>query len=161
MIFNARRVSIGSVVTVSCPDAVEAAFERCGGRIRPCQSPYRPLESLTAEDFRPHVGGGFRLADEPVEWELIEVTAQKGSAQPGSRASFSVVFRGPRQPVLDQRIRRLEHDTMGVLELFLVPVGPDDAGMLYEAGVYVGAGVHLISRCTGPASSAVTNPSLA
>ena len=93
----------------------------------------RPLDSLTAEDFRPRVGGGFRLADEPVEWELIEVTAQEGSAQPGSRASFSVVFRGPRQPVLDQRIRRLEHDTMGVLELFLVPVGPDDAGMLYEA----------------------------
>lgn len=30
VIFNARRVSIGSVVTVSCPDAVEAAFERCG-----------------------------------------------------------------------------------------------------------------------------------
>ncbi|HXO10497.1 MAG TPA: hypothetical protein VN880_20805 [Solirubrobacteraceae bacterium] len=93
----------------------------------------RPLDALTAEDFRTHTGTAFRLADESVECELIEVTGQQASARPGSRAAFSVVLRGPRQPVLEQRIRRLEHDEMGVLEMFLVPIGPDDAGMLYEA----------------------------
>jgi len=93
----------------------------------------RPLDSLTAEDFRPHLSTAFRLMDESVECELIEVTAQEGSALAGSRVAFSVVFRGPPQPVLEQRIRRLEHDRLGVLELFLVPIGLDDTGMLYEA----------------------------
>jgi hypothetical protein len=93
----------------------------------------RPLHSLTAEDFRPHLGTGFRITHESVECELIEVKPQEGSARTGSRVAFSVVFRGPPQPVLEQRIRRLEHDRLGVLELFLVPIGPDDTGMLYEA----------------------------
>ena len=93
----------------------------------------RPLDSLTAADFRPHTGTMFRLADESVDCELIEVTGQEASAHPGTRAPFSVVLRGPPQPMLDQQIRRLEHDEMGVLELFLVPIGPDNAGMLYEA----------------------------
>jgi hypothetical protein len=88
---------------------------------------------LTAEDFRPHLGAGFRLADESAEFELLEVTERAGAARPGSRASFSVVFRGPAQPVLEQRIRRLEHDSMGALELFLVPIGRDAGGVLYEA----------------------------
>lgn len=93
----------------------------------------RSLDSLTAEDFRPHVGTGFRLTDVAGVCELVEVTAQQGSVRPGSRFAFSLVFRGPPQPVMEQRIRRLEHDGMGALELFLVPIGPDDAGMLYEA----------------------------
>lgn len=93
----------------------------------------RALDSLTAEDFRPHLGTGFRLADESIEFELVELTPHGGSARPGSRVAFSVVFRGPSQPVLEQRIRRLEHDRMGALELFLVPIGPDTTGMRYEA----------------------------
>jgi hypothetical protein len=92
-----------------------------------------PLDLLTAEDFRPHLGARFRLPQESVECELIELTEQEGSARSGSRKAFSVVFRGPAQPVLDQRIRRLEHDGIGALELFLVPIGLDSDGVLYEA----------------------------
>jgi hypothetical protein len=88
---------------------------------------------LTAEDFRPHLGTSFRLADKSAEFELLDVTEREGAAQPGSRLSFSVVFRGPSEPVLEQRIRRVEHDSIGVLELFLVPIGRDGGGVLYEA----------------------------
>jgi hypothetical protein len=35
--------------------------------------------------------------------------------------------------VLPQRIYRLEHEQMGPLELFIVPVGPDGDGLGYEA----------------------------
>jgi hypothetical protein len=55
---------------------------------------------------------------------------------PGPRQQpFSVYFRGPRTPVLPQRIYRIEHHGMGSFDLFLVPIGPDPKGgwMVYEA----------------------------
>lgn len=57
-------------------------------------------------------------------------------ATPGApRAEpFALLFAGPRQPSLGQGTRRLEHERLGVLEIFLVPVGyGPDGGLLYEA----------------------------
>ena len=95
------------------------------------------LSLLTVSDFRLHMGSGFRLyADDVLEVELVEVDdvgGRSGVAPEGPRAPFSVVFLGPRDPVLPQRIYRLEHDELGTLDLFLVPIGRDDAGVRYEA----------------------------
>ena len=92
------------------------------------------LEALTATDFAPLLHGGFRVAaddSEPFDAELIEVA--EGAARGPRRAQFSLVFRGGPTPPLPQRIYRVEHDELGALELFLVPLGPDDVGQLYEA----------------------------
>jgi hypothetical protein len=35
--------------------------------------------------------------------------------------------------VLPQAIYQLEHDRMGTMDIFLVPIGPDGQGMGYEA----------------------------
>ena len=43
------------------------------------------------------------------------------------------MFRGPGEPVLAQRIYPLDNQTLGRLEIFLVPIGPDDEGMRYQA----------------------------
>jgi hypothetical protein len=51
----------------------------------------------------------------------------------GGRIPFSLVFRGPRASVLPQRTYRLAHAALGTFPLFLVPIGPDSAGMCYEA----------------------------
>jgi hypothetical protein len=88
---------------------------------------------LTAEDFRPHLGTRFRLAGGPVGFELIEVTNLSRTGSGGVRAPFSLVFRAPSEALLPQGIQKLEHDEFGVVELFLVPLGPDEAGMRYEA----------------------------
>ena len=65
---------------------------------------------------------------------LIEAHALgAGSAGSTGRAPFSLVFRAPRDVSLEQRIHRLEHGELGVLELFLVPIGPDAVGLRYEA----------------------------
>jgi hypothetical protein len=99
------------------------------------------LESLTHESFAPHVGTEFALRLGPaatVPLTLVEARPV-GSAPPPrpdgtpQRQPFALLFRGPRQPVLPQRIYRLEHGAMGALELFVVPVGPDAAGLGYEA----------------------------
>ena len=45
--------------------------------------------------------------------------------EPGGRAPFSVVFEGGPSPPLPQRIYRVEHDGLGALEIFLVPIAAD------------------------------------
>ncbi len=91
------------------------------------------LDKLTKESFLPHLDAAFRLTSvEPaLELRLVEVEARWGKGP--TREPFSLVFLGPRDPVLPQRIYRLEHADLGALELFLVPVGRDGSGTRYEA----------------------------
>jgi hypothetical protein len=72
--------------------------------------------------------------DEPVELVLTEVRT-RGEADPagGRRQAFSVLFAGPAEPALEQRMYTLQNETLGELAIFLVPVGLDGGRMLYEA----------------------------
>ena len=92
------------------------------------------LDALTAATFTPFRGERFRIApgDGPgFEVELIEVS--EGQDAGASRAPFSVIFRGGPDPPLAQQIHRVEHDRIGSLDIFLVPLGPDEVGQRYEA----------------------------
>jgi hypothetical protein len=93
------------------------------------------LDRLTREDFLPRVGETFRVAESGIDLVLTEAA---GFSTPGAvagprKAPFSLLFRGPKQPILPQRIWALENETLGRLEIFLVPIGPDAGGMRYEA----------------------------
>lgn len=96
------------------------------------------LNKLKRKDFSKHLNQTFHVKvdlSEPVTFELIEVNklgVKKKKGEEGRRP-FSVIFRGPPQPILPQQIYQLTHDTMGTLELFLVPVGQDKHGIQYEA----------------------------
>ena len=91
------------------------------------------LESYTIDTFSPLVGSAFMLhADATHELELELIQAQ-ATARTHNGRPFSLVFRGPRAPVAIQRIYPLDHRTLGSIELFLVPIGPDEHGMNYEA----------------------------
>jgi uncharacterized protein DUF6916 len=94
------------------------------------------LESLDITSFAGRVGELFRIAIDDATMlptRLIEVTPAGTYAHGPRRTPFSVVFRSPPGAPLPQRIYRLHHDELGALELFLVPIGPDEEGMLYEA----------------------------
>lgn len=99
------------------------------------------LADLTHESFLSHLGTEFALRLGPaaaLPLTLIEARALGAAPRPRPdgtrpRQPFALLFRGPRQPVLPQRTYRLEHAAMGALELFIVPVGPDEAGLCYEA----------------------------
>jgi hypothetical protein len=84
------------------------------------------LQALTAADFAPLLHERFRIAhDVPASFdvELIEVTALGGGESSGR--PFSLVFRGGPSPPLPQRIYRLEHEELGAIEIFLVPIASD------------------------------------
>jgi hypothetical protein len=90
-------------------------------------------EHLTHESFEPHVGTGFmlRAEPEPIVLELTNVTVHPFAGP--TRTAFSLFFRGPVDPILEQRTYRLEHTALGPLEIFIVPVDRDESGTEYEA----------------------------
>jgi hypothetical protein len=95
------------------------------------------LENLTIGDFAAHLGDRFRIVvDEATSLEATLVEAQdRGAAAttPEGRVPFAIVFLGPPSPILPQRIYRFEHDGIGAIEIFIVPIGRDDDGVRYEA----------------------------
>lgn len=100
----------------------------------------RSLETLTAADFREFVGSRFRVGDvagegglpDSFEVELVEVEELPGVKGGAFREPFSMVFRGPAEPVAPQRIYRLAAERFGEVEVFMVPLGPEAGAMRYE-----------------------------
>jgi hypothetical protein len=84
------------------------------------------LENLTVDDFRPLQGDRFRIAPdgaEAFEVELVEVT--EIPREPGGRVPFALVFQGGPNPPVEQHIYRVEHEELGELDIFLVPIAVD------------------------------------
>jgi hypothetical protein len=92
------------------------------------------LDQLKLEDFAPLQGQDLRLGDGVnfIELELVEARALK-SPSPRAEPAFALILRqnGTRQH-FGQGLYRVTHPSLGDLDLFVVPVGPDDKGMCYE-----------------------------
>jgi hypothetical protein len=87
-------------------------------------------EQLTLEDFAPHLHTRLRVADlDDYELELTEIN----DCSNAQLEQFSLIFTGIASPWLPQGLYKLVHPQSGAWELFLVPIGPDDRGMRYEA----------------------------
>ena len=97
------------------------------------------LDRLTIEDFSPRVGETFAVdAGDGRSIELVLVEAKTYDADVGAppednRSPFNLKFRGPLEPVLAQQICPLDNETLGRLEIFIVPLGHDESGTDYEA----------------------------
>ena len=94
------------------------------------------LESFTGATFQTRLGEPFRIhggGSSPVDVVLVEVSEAAAPWREGRRAPFAIVFRGPLAPVLPQRIYTMDNADLGSFDLFLVPLGPDEQGMRYEA----------------------------
>lgn len=91
-------------------------------------------ESLTRTSFEPHHDTAFQVVEEgaePIMLTLVEVVDKTPEGFPGEQ--FSLLFAGPPEPYLEQGTYGLEHDAMGRLTLFLVPVDQRKDGYRYEA----------------------------
>jgi hypothetical protein len=90
---------------------------------------------LALETFRPAVGETFTVGGEgggTVELLLVEA-AHKDAGPHAPRPPFSLLFHGPADPFLPQATYRFEHASLGVMEIFIVPLGRDEHGSVYEA----------------------------
>jgi hypothetical protein len=99
------------------------------------------VTELPTEDlFREAIGDQIelRLSDEASVTIVVADVTSHGERDPAPEATvrrrpFSVTFRGPRDLNAPQRIYGLSHERLGEFELFLVPLGPNEDGMLLEA----------------------------
>ena len=91
------------------------------------------LGTLSAGDFEARLNDAFRLPmpTGEVALKLAEVSRLGASKRPGG--AFSLAFLAPAGPVLPQAIYPVVHPALGTLEIFLVPLGPGNGGMRYEA----------------------------
>jgi hypothetical protein len=93
------------------------------------------LETLTLDVFSPLVGETFQVHVQPeqtIAAELIEVRPLSDANGARTRQPFTLTFKGPPQFVLPQSIYRFEHQAIGAHDIFIVPIGPGQGGVLYE-----------------------------
>jgi hypothetical protein len=87
-------------------------------------------ELLHCSDFAPYLHTVFKLETEPpLDLELAEVTDRSNPQVEG----FSLIFLGPVTPWFPQGIYTLGYAETEKVTLFLVPLGPRDGHMAYEA----------------------------
>ena len=86
------------------------------------------------ETFQKQLNQVFQIHGEFGTIEATLVDCKKLSGTPtNNREPFSIVFRGPSEPFIEQNTYKVENETLGAMEIFLVPLGPDSTGMQYEA----------------------------
>ncbi|MGY4474693.1 DUF6916 family protein [Bradyrhizobium sp. USDA 3364] len=91
------------------------------------------LAKLHIDDFTPHRDAEFEMqaADRVVALKLAKIEPAGNSGRPGG--AFSLLFAGPKGAWLPQAIYPLRHPALGVMEIFLVPIGPLGGGNGYQA----------------------------
>jgi len=87
-------------------------------------------ELLASKDFAARLHTAFKI-EAPVALELT--LAEVNDRSNAQVEQFSVLFTGPASPWLQQGMYTLLHPEMRELDLFLVPLGPRDGRMIYEA----------------------------
>ncbi|HEX8173532.1 MAG TPA: hypothetical protein VF543_00265 [Pyrinomonadaceae bacterium] len=94
------------------------------------------LEELKEELFAQHLNTKFyiRLEDKRVELELVKVVGDKSSMDKIEGVErFAAYFLGPGDFFLPQSIYHVEHEALGEMDIFIVPVGAKDKRYQYEA----------------------------
>jgi len=91
------------------------------------------LDQLTHATFSQQLNTSFQFQIAPehlVAMELVETGDVRSS---GQYEAFSIVLRGPSDIPLRQGMYRVDHDTIGAFDLFIVPISQESDGLYYEA----------------------------
>lgn len=91
------------------------------------------IATLRMDDFAPHCDSGFEMqtADGVVPLKLVKVAPAGASGRTGG--AFSLLFTAPAGTSVPQAIYPVSHPVFGLIEIFLVPIGPLQGGSGYQA----------------------------
>lgn len=93
------------------------------------------LDKLTLDDFQPLLEERFSVhsGDRSAEFRLVSAQRVGHGRTNGKRAPFALTFQAPPEVKPVEGTYRLEHEELGTLEMFLVPVAGDQEGTDFEA----------------------------
>lgn len=89
-------------------------------------------------DFESCVGESLSVFADELDDQLsltLDEVEEHGTRETAEREAelFSVFFLGPGEPVLPQSTYQFRNERLGEFFLFIVPLGPDDGRMRYQA----------------------------
>ena len=99
------------------------------------------LNMVTKDTFSGYLGQKFHVhvAAAVLDMELVDVnelvaTVGRRSTKPSAQGPrpFSVLFQGPQDPLLPQATYKVEHEAVGTVDIFIVPIGPEQGVAMYE-----------------------------
>jgi len=88
------------------------------------------------EGFAPHLNETFvvGLGDASVEMTLVQATKGRPQTYEGLRKEpFSLLFKCAKPVILPQKIYPFQNVSFGRLDIFIVPVGREKDGIVYQA----------------------------
>ena len=108
------------------------------------------IATLHAEDFTSHLNGVFHIHFTEAEQANglpplvaltlidVQVLAERLTLSTTPRPGFTLFFSGPlfgpnQRQYLPQHTYPIEHPTLGLMDIFLVPLGPRAGQMCYQA----------------------------
>jgi hypothetical protein len=111
------------------------------------RNPYERAHSLSRATFSRAMNTEFLISSagsksvkvklvKIVDFKVVNSISLPGSGDGVAPECFSVVFRGPHSNTLEQGTYRVEHKTMGRLNMFLVPASRTGGSLHYEAVFY-------------------------
>ena len=130
-----RSLVAGAGAAITATSALGAGLDTGDGAGPSNREGSRPLsERLSKAAFSEHVNTKFRILDKEtptvIEAQLVEVEERRSSEK---IQQFTLLFKGPNEPLLPQKIYSIEHGSMGDFDLFIVPVAADETSVSYEA----------------------------
>jgi hypothetical protein len=91
------------------------------------------LDRLSLEDFSPLVGSEVEVHAYGKQARLtVKEAALIKSPSPRATQPFHLVLSAPSTWRMPQGLFTLAHPSLGEIELFAVPIGPDGSGFCYE-----------------------------
>ena len=91
-------------------------------------------ERISHENFSGHLNALFRVdvPDTSLELELVEVEAAK-PIDPSLREPFTLIFQGPKDPILAEGTYNVSNDSAGSFELYIIPIVSLGDQQLYQS----------------------------
>jgi len=91
------------------------------------------LQNVNRASMEPLLHSFFDVSDEGKSLVTVQLIEVKEDLSCPRLEQLSLLFRGPKRPALPQKIYIFRHDAIDDLGIFIVPIGQDREGVLYQA----------------------------
>jgi hypothetical protein len=88
---------------------------------------------FTLENFSEYANTEFRMHHGQSQTSDLKLESVNDLNSTPRQIQFSLVFLGPLDAPIYQGVYRVDHEKLGPLDLFLVPISKDKDGVRYEA----------------------------